>query len=349
MIQLSICIATFKRADFIAETLESIVPQLSAEVELVVLDGASPDDTADVVARFTARSPYVRYIREDVNSGIDADFDKVVQHARGKHCWLFSDDDTIVPGAVATVLAELAASDPDLIVVDAEVRDKDLTTVFEPRRLRFSGRRTYRAADSDALLADLGDALSFIGCVIVRRSLWLTRERQRYYGTLFIHVGVLLQAPLACAVALGEPLVRIRIGNAMWTTRGFQIWMFLWPELIWSFPGFSAAAKARVVLREPWRQPQKLLVWRAYGVYTADEFDTRLAARVGNTEGRWMRMLARLPGRLAHVAVVALLTARGHGGASSVYQLVEGSRFSTQLSRAVARLGGFGRGTPTDG
>ncbi|MHC9419757.1 glycosyltransferase family 2 protein [Sphingomonas citri] len=349
MTRLSICIATFKRANYIAETLESIVPQLSDEVELVVLDGASPDHTAEVVAGFAARSPHVRYIREPINSGIDADFDKVVRHARGTHCWLFSDDDVIVPGAIARVLTELAASDPDLLVVDAEVRDKDLRTLFEPRRFRFSGRRAYGAGDGDALLADLGDALSFIGCVIVRRSLWLERERERYYGTLFIHVGVLLQAPLEHAVALGEPLVRIRIGNAMWTARGFHIWMFLWPELIWSFADFSAAAKARVVPREPWRQPQKLLVWRAYGVYDRGEFEARLAALTTTGESRWMRAIARLPGRCAHVAVVALLTARGHARASSVYQLVEGSRFSSSISRVVAQFGGFGQGARDDG
>ena len=41
---LSICISTFNRARYIGETVESIVSQLSDSVELVVLDGASPDD-----------------------------------------------------------------------------------------------------------------------------------------------------------------------------------------------------------------------------------------------------------------------------------------------------------------
>ena len=83
MIRLSICIATFKRADMIGETLDSIVSQLEDGVEVVVLDGASPDNTADVVAAYTARYPAVRYVRESTNSGIDADFDKAVGHARG--------------------------------------------------------------------------------------------------------------------------------------------------------------------------------------------------------------------------------------------------------------------------
>jgi abequosyltransferase len=346
MIRLSICIATFNRADMIGETLDSIVSQLEDGVEVVVLDGASPDNTADVVAAYTARYPAVRYVREPTNSGIDADFDKAVGNARGAHCWLFSDDDTLVPGAIAAVLAELAASDPDLVVVDAEVRDRNLDTVFERRRLKFDGRRTYGAADADRMLTDLGDALSFIGCAIVRRSTWLSRARQPYYGSLFVHVGVLFQHGLDRVIALGQPLVRIRIGNAMWTARGFHIWMFLWPDLIWSFAGFADAAKADVVVRHPWRQPQKLLVWRAYGVYGTQEYDERLRPNITWKDKLWMYPIAILPGAATHALVVALLSARGHARASSVYQLVEGSRFSNRFSRWIAARGGYGTDRP---
>lgn len=343
MIRLSICIATFKRAEMIGETLASIVSQLTDSVEVVVLDGASPDRTAEVVAGFARENAAIRYVRMATNSGIDADFDHAVTHACGAHCWLFSDDDALLPGAIAAVLEELAVSDPDLLVVDAEVRDRHLRSLFEPRRLKFEGRRTYAAADADRMFGDVGDALSFIGCAIVRRSLWMSRQREPYFGSLFIHVGVAFQARLDRVVALGRSLVRIRIGNAMWTARGFEIWMFLWPDLIWSLPGFSDAARAEVVPRDPWRQPQKLLVWRAYGVYTADEYRSFLRARASCFEAIWMALIAWLPGRATHAMVVALLTLRGHARASSVYQLVEGSRFSNRFSRWIAGLGGFGR------
>lgn len=341
MIPLSICIATFKRAAYIGETLESIIPQLTEGVELLVLDGASPDNTQEIVEGFAARCPQLRYIREDSNSGIDADFDKVVLAARGAHCWLFPDDDTMAPGAIAAVLAELSDSDPDLLVVDCEVRDRDLDNRFEARRMSFSGRRTYGPEEADRMLADLGDALSYIGCAIVRRSTWLSRERQAYYGSLFVHVGALFQAPLQKVVAMGQPLIRIRIGNAMWTARGFQIWMFLWPDLIWSFAGFSDQAKHKVVPRNPWLQPQKLLMWRAYGVYGPDEYRQHLRPRTSGLNRVWMQLMARIPGPFAHALVVALFTLRGHARASSVYQLVEGSRFSHRLSRGIARIGGY--------
>jgi abequosyltransferase len=83
---LSICIATFMRAAFIAETLDSIVPLLSDDVALLVVDGASPDDTESVMRRYIERHPEVIYFRQAENGGVDGDYDNAVQYARGAYC-----------------------------------------------------------------------------------------------------------------------------------------------------------------------------------------------------------------------------------------------------------------------
>src|SRR4051812_30512902 len=66
---LSVCIATYKRGEYIGRTLESILTTFPAEVEIVVVDGASPDHTCDVVAPIAAMHPRLRYFREESNSG----------------------------------------------------------------------------------------------------------------------------------------------------------------------------------------------------------------------------------------------------------------------------------------
>ena len=94
-IRLSVCIATFNRADFIGQTLDAILEQVTPEVELVVVDGASQDQTAAVMAQYLVRYPHIVYRREAENSGVDRDFDKAVAYASGEYCWLMSDDDVI--------------------------------------------------------------------------------------------------------------------------------------------------------------------------------------------------------------------------------------------------------------
>ena len=49
----------------------------------------------------------------------------------------------------------------------------------------------------DRLFADLErDLVMYVGSYIIKREVWLTRERQRYYGTLFIHVATIFQKAL---------------------------------------------------------------------------------------------------------------------------------------------------------
>ena len=136
---LSICIATYNRAGFIGETLDSIIRQLTDEVEIVVVDGASTDATRTVMERYAADCPGLRYIRLPEKGGIDQDFCKAVEYARGEYCWLFPDDDLFKPGAVQRVLDELRNS-YSLVIVNAEVMDRCLLDLAPAFHARHTGR-----------------------------------------------------------------------------------------------------------------------------------------------------------------------------------------------------------------
>ena len=292
---LSICIATYNRARFLGATLEVILPQLTAATEVVLVDGASTDDTPDVVGSYARRDERVRYHRQSLNGGVDRDFMAAVTMARGRYCWLFTDDDFLVPGAVARVHSHLDEGH-SLIVVNAEVRSADLSRVLEPSRLRFTEDRTYVPGEDDRLFADAGVYLSFIGGVVIERALWQAREKEKYVGSEFIHIGVIFQAPLpSSALVIGTPLIRIRYGNAMWTARGFEIWMLRWPELVWSMPR-SDRAKRKVVARERWRNPVLLLGHRAIGAYALPEYRRLIAPRKGALSRLMARLIASIPG-----------------------------------------------------
>lgn len=298
-IRLSICIATYGRADFIGSTLDSILSQLGGDVELLVVDGCSPDHTPEVMARYIAAHPHLRYVREDVNSGIDGDYDKAVTYARGDFCWLMTDDDLVVEGAVQRVLSYL--DDVDLVVVNAEVRNKDFSSMLRPRMLGMKADKRFDDLSGEASFVEVANYLSFIGGVVVRRQWWLGRERARYYGTLFVHIGVLFQAPAVSRVqVIAEPLLVIRFGNAMWSARSFEIWMFKWPALIWSFDHFSEASRAAVSPRQPFRSIKQLLWFRAIGGYSLSEYRRFLLERGTHLSRLRASAIARMPAKLAN-------------------------------------------------
>jgi abequosyltransferase len=311
--RLSICIPTLNRGEFIGATLESIVSQITEEVEIVVVDGGSTDNTAAVVSHYQQTVSGIRYLRTDKTessgttpsgAGFDLDCNRAVEAARGDYCWLFTDDDLLNPGAVGGVLAA-TRSGYGLIVVNSEVRTSDLNVCLEPSRLKMASDRLYAPADYENLFVDVAEYLTFVGGVVVRRQVWLDRDKKPYIGSGFIHLGVLFQARSSeSSLVLASPLIAIRYGNAhyMRSTRYFEIWMFGFPQLIWSFDTFSEKARRRVSLKEPWRRARTLLLFRAKGAYSIEVYRELLATRLIS---RWDRFVARLmalfPGRLANL------------------------------------------------
>jgi abequosyltransferase len=264
---LSICIPTYNRAAYIGETLESIIPQLDDDVEILIVDGASTDNTEDVVRQYTMKETRIRYIRLPIKGGPDQDYDKSVQLAYGKYCWLFSDDDIFRPGAVNAVKSAIH-EDHDLVVVNAEMRTCDLSKRLVRKHIAIDENKKYGPDDTEDLFIDSAEYLMYIGAIVIRRSIWLSRERESYYGTDFVHVGVIFQSPLpGSSLIISEPYIIIRYGNSQWIPRSFDIWMFKWPKLIWSFHYISSKAKQIVCGKEPWRSLRNLVAERSRGSY----------------------------------------------------------------------------------
>jgi abequosyltransferase len=307
-LRLSICIATRNRADLLALTLDSLLVQVGSRVEIVIVDGASTDHTRSVVAECQLQHPSVKYFPQQENSGVDGDYDKAVAYAKGDYCWLISDDDLLCEGAVARIL-EMVEENPDALIVDAEVHSSDYSVRVLERRFKFSGLRSYAPSEMSALLADCGDALTFIGALVIRRKVWLTRDRRRYYGSEFVHVGVLFQARMAGnVVAVGEPMLRIRYGVGNWTKRAFEVWMLKWPALIWSFEHLTVQSRQAVVGQFPWRSIKRLLLFKAKGWYSWQSFRNHvLPLRKSAIHKVPAFLVALFPGYLAFLVVKVVL------------------------------------------
>jgi glycosyltransferase involved in cell wall biosynthesis len=301
-LKLSICIATRNRGAFIGETLRSIAAQCTDACEIVVLDGASTDDTEAVVRAVQADVPALRYVRQDKNGGVDRDYDLCVGLAEGAYVWLMSDDDLFLPGAVAQVLAAIDAGHC-LVVANSEIRNLDLTELIDGNRLHIDADRVYPPERFEALFEEVSGYLGYIGAVILRRDLWLARQRERYYGSCFIHVGVIFQERLpGSTLVIARPLVSVRFGNTQWRPREFEIRMIRWTDLVGALPGIAPEVRARTYRSEPWRSLRSLFFYRAKGTYDLGDYRRWIAPRLTS---RWDKArawaVACFPGPLANL------------------------------------------------
>jgi abequosyltransferase len=336
-IKLSICIATFNRGKYLERTLDSILSQMQSGMELVLVDGASTDNTSDLIGRYQLQHPEIKYYRELKNSGVDRDYDKAIGYASGEYCWLMTDDDLLHPDAINTVLRKLDGM-TDLVIVNAEVKDKNCKRILEKSLLKFDSDCQLSLSDGESLFVKLAQYLSFIGSVVIKRKVWLSRDREAYYGTLFVHVGVIFQdPPIESAIIIAEPLISIRYGNAMWTSRGFEIWMIKWPQLIWSFRAFSDRSKALICPREPWRLIKKLVLYRAIGAFSISEYQSLLKSRISGLSRLVPWTIALIPGWLANTVASLYIILLNKDARVTMYDISR-SRHSSWLSHIAANI-----------
>lgn len=334
--KLSICIATYNRAEFLGATLRSIIDQVAGDCEIVVSDNASTDDTETVVAGYACLHERLRYVRQSVNTGLDCNFDRAVMHAQGEYCWLMSDDDLLRPGAVARILQALSG-DPSLVLANIEYRNADMSRTLQRRSFAFDSDRIYSPAETDRLFSDLGDGVWYIGGVVIKRSIWLAREREKYYGSMFIHVAVIFQKSLpGDTLVIVEPLVNYRMGNAQTYTRQMGEILFVkWPSLVESL-ALSVDARRRVRCAEPWRNPSWLLLLRGWGVYSVAEYRSWVRPRLSALRERLLPVfIALLPGVVVNAMLVLYYSARQ--GRGRELQWMRRSRFHLRHWRPFSR------------
>lgn len=103
-ILLTIAIPTYNGKDTIGNMLDLLIPQIEDDVELIISDNCSNEDSIEVIDTYLELCPKIRYIRNDENIGADANFLQCLRLARGKYIHLLSDDDILVPGALKRIL-----------------------------------------------------------------------------------------------------------------------------------------------------------------------------------------------------------------------------------------------------
>lgn len=303
---LSICIATYNRAQYIRETLGSILPQVPDCCEVVVCDNASTDQTSEILSDYERRFPCLRYFRHDTNLGLERNFDFAVTTARGDYCWLFTDDDLMKPTAIGTVLQTLRER-PALVVVNVESYSTDASEAT-PRYIEIYKNHVYTPQEADQFFRDIMILVRYIGAFVIQRSVWLARDRERYLGSLFTHVGVVFQDLLpGNAVVVAEPLVRYRWGNVRsFSSNMFETFEIAWPSVVSSLH-LSEETKRTTFPPEPWRSCEELLFERALGHYSLKVFNQHLRPRLGTRlQDTWKPVLiAIIPGTLLNFLYVS--------------------------------------------
>jgi glycosyltransferase involved in cell wall biosynthesis len=102
MTSVSVLIPCYKYGHFLEDAVTSVLDdQEGVDVRVLIIDDASPDDSADMARKIAARDPRVEVTVHTLNRGNIATFNEgLLEWADGDYCALVSADDQLTPGAL---------------------------------------------------------------------------------------------------------------------------------------------------------------------------------------------------------------------------------------------------------
>lgn len=95
--KISIIIATYNASKTLKRCLDSVVPQLTTETELIIVDGNSKDETNEIIASYGDK---VSVHISEPDKGIYDAWNKGIINAKGKWVSFIGADDVLLPGAI---------------------------------------------------------------------------------------------------------------------------------------------------------------------------------------------------------------------------------------------------------
>lgn len=91
----SVIVPCYNQAHYLGKAIESVLAQGYPHYEIIVVDDGSPDNTAEVAAKY----PGVRYVRQE-NQGLSGARNTGIRESQGKYLVFLDADDRLVPDAL---------------------------------------------------------------------------------------------------------------------------------------------------------------------------------------------------------------------------------------------------------
>lgn len=104
---LSIIVPVYNVEPYLARCMDSIVSQLCDEVEVLIVDDCSPDNSAEIYEKYEKKYSQIHSIKHEKNGKISMARNTGIEKAKGKYCWFVDSDDRIEKNAIYNILSNI--------------------------------------------------------------------------------------------------------------------------------------------------------------------------------------------------------------------------------------------------
>jgi glycosyltransferase involved in cell wall biosynthesis len=232
----SIVVPAYNNADHIERTMDSILAQSYPDLEVIVADHASTDDTWQRLQRYAA-DPRVTLLHTEAGGGAQRNWNRVSQAATGEYLKLVCGDDLIYPELVAAQVAALEANPGSVLAASRrDIIDANDQPIVHDRGLGGLSGTVPGARAIRQTVVQGTNIFGEPGCVLIRRTAlqaagWWD-DRFPYLIDEASYANVLLTGDFE---AVDRTLAGFRVSDSQWSVRlarsqaaqaiGFHEWL----------------------------------------------------------------------------------------------------------------------------
>ena len=181
--RVSVLTPVYNGERYLAECIESVLRQTWPHFEYVIVDNASTDGTAEIIAAYAARDPRIRAHRNARLVPVVANHNIALRHASADAAWckFVSADDLLFPECLEKMLA-LAVDHPSVGLISAyQVKGPHVTVGGLPSPSPVTPGHAIARASL------LGQLSVFGGSTVHMMRADLVRSRERFYDESILH------------------------------------------------------------------------------------------------------------------------------------------------------------------
>jgi glycosyltransferase involved in cell wall biosynthesis len=123
VVKISVVIPTYNRAHTIGRSVKSALDQTYRDIEILIIDDGSTDETFDAVKPFF-QHPQVRYVRHEKNKGHQAARNTGIKNACGEYIAFLDSDDAWMPQKIELQIDALNKKGADCVVLSGYVEEE---------------------------------------------------------------------------------------------------------------------------------------------------------------------------------------------------------------------------------
>lgn len=136
---ISVCIPTFNGSKYIREQINSILPQISYDDEIIISDNSSTDDTIEVIKSlndprikiYDFKSELKSNLNNDILGRVSLNVQNALSKASGDYIFLSDQDDIWLEGRISNALLHLKNDKPTVVVCNCSVVDETNNVLIE--------------------------------------------------------------------------------------------------------------------------------------------------------------------------------------------------------------------------